>query len=150
MENTEPQLSSRGNNRFLATSIIALSILLALLGYTFLYYPSLQWQEHFEIFDDTWGIADPSYRNWSGKVKNTGPYPIRSAKIFIELKDKSGKVQYSGNKQIVKPSDPPMYPGNVKRFSMLLKYTKTENIDDTQTTYRLEIYKYQKNFFWKK
>ena len=100
---------------------VVLLLVLGIAGYVFLYFPPLDWQEHLEVFDDTWGIADPSYRNWSGKVRNVGPYPIHSAEIVLELKDASGNVTYTGRKQLVDLTDPPMHPGNVKRFNVLLK-----------------------------
>ena len=143
----DKQTSNSTRNRILIITTIILSIALGVAGYMFLYYPPLVWQEHLEVFEDTWGIADPSYRNWSGKVKNIGPYPIRSAELIIELKDATGNVSYSGSKQLLDLSDPPMHPRNVKRFSVLLKYTNAENIDDEQTTYRIDIHKYQKKWF---
>ena len=134
-------------NQVLAVTAVIVSIVLGVAGYVFLYHPPLDWEEHLEVFDDEWGIFDPSYRNWSGKVKNIGPYPIRSAELIIELKDATGTVSYTGSKQLVDLLDPPMHPRNVKRFSVLMKYTKAENIDDAQTTYRIDIHKYQKKRF---
>ena len=145
MEDERTSASTR--NRILAITGVVLSLALGVAGYVFLSHPPLEWQEHLEVVEDTWGIADPSYRNWSGKVRNIGPYPIRSAELIIELKDASGDVSYSGSKQLLDLSDPPMHPGNVKRFSILMKYTKAENIDDEQTTYRVDIHEYQKKWF---
>ncbi len=132
---------------FITITAIILCVAAGVGGYVLFYHPLLNAQEHLEVFEDAWGIADPSYRNWSGKVKNIGLYPITSAAITIELKDSDGNVSYTGSKQLVDLSDPPMHPENVKRFQILLKYTKPERIDDTQTTYRIDIHKYQKNLF---
>ena len=145
MEDGRTNTSTR--SRILTITAVIFSITLGVAGYVFLYYPPLEWQEHLEVFDDTWGIFDPSYRNWSGKIKNIGPYPITSAELVIELKDTDGNVSYSGSKPLLDISDPPMHPGNVKRFSILIKYTKAKNIDDEQTTYRIDIHKYQKKWF---
>ena len=142
-------IPTRKRHPILLVTAVILSLALAAAGYAFLYYPPLDWPEHLEVFEDSWGIADPSYRNWSGKIKNIGPHPIRSAALIVELKDASGNVSYTGSKQLVDLSDPPIYPQNVKRFGLLLKYTKAEHIDDTQTTYRVEIHKYEKKWFWK-
>lgn len=142
MHETQPRSSTR--KRILIPITAILIPVFGIAGYVFLYFPPLDWQEHLEVFDDAWGIADPSYRNWSGKVKNIGPYPIRSAEIVLELKDASGNVTYTGRKQLVDLTDPPMHPGNVKRFSVLLKYTKAEKIDDQQTAYRIDIHTYRK------
>ena len=147
MENEEERIRPSTRTQVLTFCVIVFSATLGVAGYVFLYHPPLDWQEHLEVFEDTWGIADPSYRNWSGKVKNIGPYPIRSAKLTIELKDGSGTVSYTGSKRLVEVSDPPMHPGNVKRFSILLKYTRAEHIDDEQTTYHIDIHKYHKNWF---
>ena len=145
MHEAQPRSSTR--KRILIAITAILIPVFGIVGYVFLYFPPLDWQEHLEVFDDAWGIADPSYRNWSGKVKNIGPYPIRSAEIVLELKDASGNVTYTGRKQLVNLTDPPMHPGNVKRFSVLLKYTKAEKIDDQQTAYRIDIHTYRKPWF---
>ena len=143
----DEQTSTSTRNKILAVTAIILTIALGVAGYGFLYHPPLDWQEHLEVFDDKWGIFDPSYRNWVGKIKHIGPYPIRSAELIIELKDATGNVTYTGSKRLVDLSDPPMHPGNVKRFTILLKRTKAEKIDDEQTTYRIDIHKYQKKWF---
>tara|TARA_B100000315_G_C14586127_1_gene593110 strand:- start:1878 stop:2315 length:438 start_codon:yes stop_codon:yes gene_type:complete len=141
------QTSTSKQKLTLSAIVIAATIALSVAGYIFLYHPPLDWHEHLEVFEEKWGIGDPSYRSWTGKVKNTGPYPIRSAELIIELKDPSGDVTYEGKKRFIELSDPPMHPGNVKRFSILLKYTKAEKIDDTQTTYHINIDEYQKQWF---
>ena len=69
------------------------------------------------------------------------------AELVIELKDTTGNVRYTGSRQLVDLSDPPMHPGNVKRFTILLKRTRADKIDDEQTTYRIDIHKYQKKWF---
>ena len=143
----DEQTSTSTRNKILAVTAIILTIALGVAGYGFLYHPPLDWQEHLEVVDDKWGIFDPSYRNWVGKIKHIGPYPIRSAELIIELKDATGNVTYTGSKRLVDLSDPPMHPGNVKRFTILLKRTKAEKIDDEQTTYRIDIHKYQKKWF---
>ncbi len=134
-------------NPTLIVIAIILSVALGVAGYVFLYHPPLDWQEHLEVVDDKWEVFDPSYRNWAGKVKHIGPYPITSAELVIELKGTTGNVSYTGSKQLVDLSDPPMHPGNVKRFVILLKRTRAEKIDDEQTTYRIDIHKYQKKWF---
>ena len=145
MENE--QMPTLKRNLIPVAIAITMTIALGVAGYVFLYHPALAWQKHFEVFEDKWGIADPSYRNWTGKIKHIGPYPIRSAELVLELKDETGNVTYTGSKQLVKLSDPPMHPGNVKRFTILLKRTRAEKIDDEQTTYRVDIHKYQKKWF---
>ena len=143
----DEQTSTLTRNRILTVTAVILSISLAVAGYIFLYHPPLDWQEHLEVIDEKWGIFDPSYRNLTGKVKHIGPYPITSAELVIELRDIAGNVSYTGSRQLVDLSDPPIHPGNVKRFTVLLKRTRADKIDDEQTTYRIDIHKYQKRLF---
>jgi len=143
----DEQTSTSTRTPILTVTAVILSVAIAVAGYVFLYHPPLDWQEHFEVLDDKWRIFDPSYRNWSGKVKNIGPYPITSAELVIELKNPTGNVSYTGSKELVNLSDPPMHPGNVKRFTIVLKRTRAEKIDDEQTAYRIDIHKYQKKLF---
>lgn len=147
MEDVQTSMSSQ--NRILVVTAVVLSIALAGAGYIFLYHPPLDWQEHLEVIDDKWGVFDPSYRNWTGKVKHIGPYPITSAELVIELRDIAGNLSYTGSSQLVGPSDPPIHPGNVKRFTILLKRTRADKIDANQTAYRIDIHKYQKKWFEK-